>query len=298
MNGLSSAPGHTLLATGWSLHLPGVDLAAGLACVAAGPWGAWAHEEAAAAADAASVLGRKGLLSLEPATRLALCAVHRALGLPTGRRPDGPAAPHTAVVACGNLGNTRTVAQVARSVAAEGTRAVSVLDAPNASSNVIAGAVALRFGFGGPNLMVCSGATAGLDGLELAGLLLRARRADRVVLVGTEPGDDVATALHTAGGPAHPLRAGAACVVLEAAGSDDANGVYVHSSEPAEAKITIGSGGFDVAAHWGDYYGAQGVVALALAAHLICDEGHDRVGVRCAGEGSARAALVGSGRRQ
>jgi hypothetical protein len=56
----------------------------------------------------------------------------------------------------------------------------------------------------------------------------------------------------------------------------------------------VGPEGFDPARHWGDFYGAQGVVALALAAHLAVDEGHRVVGVRCAGEDRSRTALVSS----
>ncbi|HEU4425171.1 MAG TPA: hypothetical protein VFR67_21795, partial [Pilimelia sp.] len=59
------------------------------------PPGDWARAEAPPAERAGLVVGRKGLLYKEPATRLALCAVHRALGLPPGRRPDRPVAPRT-----------------------------------------------------------------------------------------------------------------------------------------------------------------------------------------------------------
>ncbi|MFF5207128.1 beta-ketoacyl synthase N-terminal-like domain-containing protein [Streptosporangium sp. NPDC000396] len=311
-----------LLATGWSLHLPGLRLGTALADHLGEPRGAWAHEDPPAPEAAATLLGRKGLLYKEPATRLALCAVHRALGLQARQRPGWPVAPEVAVVACSNLGNVETVAQVTRTVATEGGRGVSVLDAPNVSSNVVASTVALWFGFGGPNLMVCSGATAGLDGVRLAGLLLRARRAERVVLVGAEPADEVATALHAEGGSGRPLRAGAACVVLEAwhpeggvpAGQDPEGGVPAGRDPeggvpagralvelvpeagpwPRPPRVTIGRDGFDPAAHWGDCYGAEGVVALALAAHLAADEGHGVVGVRCEGEDGSRAALVSS----
>lgn len=288
--------GPSIVATGWSLHLPGVDLNAALQARAGRPMAAWAAEEAPTAEKAATVLGRKGLLYKEPSTRLALCAVHRALGLEPGTRPDGTVDPGTAVVACSNLGNVETVAKVTRIIATEGGRGVSVLDAPNVSSNVIASTVALWFGFGGPNLMVCSGSTAGLDGLRLAGLLLRSRRAERVVLVGTEPGDDVASALHAFGEPAYQLRGGAACVVLRLH-RGDADGVLVEPTPDQDAlpAFSIGPDGvLDPAEHWGDCYGAQGVVSLALAAHLVRDEGHPAVGVRCAGEDGARSALVRS----
>lgn len=292
-----------LVATGWSLHLPGVHPGPALARQLGGPAGSWAHYDSPASDRAATLLGRKGLLYKEPATRLALCAVHRALGLPAGRRPDWPMDPRTAVVASSNLGNVETVARVARTLAVEGSRGVSVLDAPNVSSNVVASTVALWFGFGGPNLMVCSGETAGLDALRLAALLLRAQRADRVVLVGVEPADEVASVLHAFGEPSQPLRAGAACVVLgpwrpEVPGSPGQAVVeLVPDAEPwpgLNPRITIGPGGFDPATHWGDCYGAQGVVSLALAAHLAADDGHGRVGVRCDGEYGLRTALVGT----
>jgi 3-oxoacyl-[acyl-carrier-protein] synthase II len=302
MSGAMNGPpsGMPMAVTGWSLHLPGVDLAAGLP----GYGGDWAVQARAASCppeQAGTLLGRRGLLYKEPATRLALCAVHRALGLPPGHRPDGPPDPGTAVVACSNLGNVATVAEVAGTVAADGGRAVSPLAAPNASSNVVATTVALWFRFGGPNLMVCSGTTAGLDALWLAGLLLRAGRAQRVIVVGAEPADEVAEALHKAGpaGAAVPLRAGAGCLVLRAAGDAGADRVLVTPVPPVgpwavpTAGLTVGPGGFDPAAYWGDCYGAQGVVCTALAASLVADEGLPAVAVRCGGEPDGwRAALV------
>ncbi len=248
-----------LLLTGWSLHLPGV-----------------AGFDGAPPEKAATVLGRKGLLYKEPSTRLALCAVHRALGFEPGQRATGPIETGTAVVACSNLGNVETVAKVTRAVEAEGGRAVSVLDAPNVSPNVVASTVALWFGFGGPNLMLCSGSTAGLAGLRMASLLLRSGRATRVVLVGAEPEDEIASILHDA-----PLRAGSACVILEPWRENSAHAVV--DVEPWEAaplpRRTVGPGGFDVKEQWGDFYGAHGVVELALAAHVAVAEGEGRVGI-------------------
>jgi len=207
---------------------------------------------------ARKVLGRKRLLFKEPATRLALCAVHRMLGLPDGEPGhDRPLEPRTAVVASSNLGNVETVADIVRTVRADGWRAVSPLAAPNASSNVLASAVAGWFRFGGPNFLVCSGATGGLDAVAVAVRLLRARRADRVVVVGAEPADEVATALHerrTA--QSGPLRAGAACLSLTAA----TRGVPIlRVSSPVDAPESPPDAGF------GDSYGAHGIIAAALA---------------------------------
>jgi 3-oxoacyl-[acyl-carrier-protein] synthase II len=290
-----------LLATGWSLYLPGVWPGMALSGHVEEPWGGWAWQESPEPAQAALLLGRKGLLYKEPAVRLALCAVHRALGLAPKQRADWPTATGTAVVACSNLGNVETVDKVTRTIAAEGGRAVSVLDAPNVSSNVIASSVALWFRFGGPNLMVCSGPSAGEDGLRLAGLLLRAGRADRVVLVGAEPDDEVATALHRDGRPAHSLRAAAACVVLESWHRDvpgtpeQALVELVDEDEPwpRRPRLTIGEEGFDPTVNWGDHYGARGVVALALAAHLATGEGHGTVAVH--GHRRALVSPAGAG---
>jgi hypothetical protein len=287
-----------LAVTGWSVHLPGVRTGDALRAWLGTAVGAWADEPHPPAERAATVLGRKGLLAKEPATRLALCAVHRALRLPLGARPPHPVDPGTAVVACANLNNVETVARVVRTVRADGVGAVSVLDAPNVSSNVLAGTVALWFGFGGPNLMVCSGEGAGPDGLWLASVLLWAGRARRVVLVGAEPADEVARALYAGGDTGHPLRAAAACVVLEAAGRANGAAPVLLSRVPGGApwprppRLVVGPDGFDPAAQWGDCHGARGVLGLALAAHLVADEGFDAVGVRDGRTGTAGGALV------
>jgi hypothetical protein len=289
----------SLVATAWSLHLPGIDLDPALTERFGRP-GDWARHEAAPPDKAATVLGRKGMLYKEPATRLALCAVHRAFGVPAGQRAGWPQAPGTAVVVASNLGNVETVARVTRTISAEGGSAVSVLDAPNVSSNVIASTVALWFGFGGANLMLCSGAGSGLDGLALADLLVRAGRADRVVLVGVEPADPVATELFAAGGDQPPLRGGAACLVLEKAqpGDADSGRLLVRFTGGNELPgDVIGPGGFDPARHWGDFYGAQDVVALALAAELAVTEGRQQVAVRGAGDQARQVLLSTAGSR-
>lgn len=282
--------------TGWSVHLPEVDMAA----VLPGDLRAAAPAEPACTPERAhTLLGRKGLLSKEPATRLALCAVHRALGLPPGRPEPGPVRTDTGVVVAGNLGNVATVAEVARTVSGEGVRGVSPMAAPNASSNVVASTVALWFRFGGPNLMVCSGSTAGLDAFALARLLLLAGTVRRVVLVGAEPADETATTLHGYGAGTANLRAGAACVLLEPAKPEPGKpepgkpepakpepdepvaGVYVAAGRPVPAEVTIGPGGFDPTVHWGDCYGAQGVLGLALAAAVTGAGAARSVGVVC-----------------
>jgi len=238
----AAARTRTIAVTGWAVHVPGADP------LATPP--ERAHE----------LLGRRGLLAKEPATRLALCAVHRALGLPAGApKPAGPPDPRVAVVASSNLGNVATVRRVAEAVRGGGIREVSPLDVPNASSNVVASSVAIWFRLGGPNLMVCSGSTSGLDAIALASLLLRAGRADRCVVVGAEPDDEVAGALRRGG------RAGAGAVVLEPAAPGVAPAVVLGPVRPAPD----GGQGSDPAAELGDLYGAHGVVQVALGAALV-----------------------------
>ncbi|MFJ9540011.1 beta-ketoacyl synthase N-terminal-like domain-containing protein [Streptomyces sp. NPDC101225] len=244
----------TLDLAGWSVHVPGLS-AADLPGSPGSP--------ACPPEDAKEVLGRKGLLGKEPATRLALCAVHRALGLPPGPLPAPlPYAPGTAVVVASNLGNVETVCSVLTDVRGRGGSVVSPLDAPNASSNVIASTLAIRYGFTGPNLAVCSGATAGLDALSLARRLILAGRAPRAVVVGVEPADPVAGRLAALReeGPA-PLAAGAGCLLLGEPGAwPGGTGVRLGA-----VRRTTGPQA-PPGPEPGDFYGAAGVIRAAVAA--------------------------------
>ncbi|MFF5718655.1 beta-ketoacyl synthase N-terminal-like domain-containing protein [Streptomyces buecherae] len=262
-----------LSVAGWAVHVPGLtaaDLPGSPTEPACGP------------DDAKDVLGRKGLLGKEPSTRLALCATHRALGLPPGKLAEPlPYAPGTAVVVASNLGNVETVSTVLDDMRSRGGNVVSPLDAPNASSNVIASSIAIRYGFTGPNLAVCSGATAGLDAVRLARLLLLAGRAERAVVVGVEPADPVARAL-AALRPGNPgeLVAGAGCVLLGRPGA-----------WPTDTGITVGPvvrrdsdpGPAEGQADVGELYGAAGVVHLAAAVATLAGESDDTAGLtaRC-----------------
>ena len=256
--------------SGWAIHVPGRDALS------------------VAPAVAHLLLGRKGLLYKEPATRLALCAAHRALGLPPlAPRTLGPPDPGMAVVVSSNLGNVDTVVTIARTVRRASVREVSPLAAPNASSNVIASTLAIWFRCGGPNLTVCSGATGGLDAVRLATLLLAAGRARRVLVVGVEPDDPVASALHAArGGQAARtgLRAAAAAVLLDAFDGDAGTAVSIgrvgahrraplvdgHAG-PLFAPGALAADAIDLESELGALYGALGVVQVAAAADMVSD---------------------------
>ncbi|SCF03602.1 Beta-ketoacyl synthase, N-terminal domain [Micromonospora viridifaciens] len=262
--------------------------------------------------EAHTLLGRKGLLFKEPAVRIAMCAVHRALGLPPGRpTAPVPGAAGTAVVVSSNLGNVATVCDIVDQVRAGGLRGVSPMQAPNASSNIVASSIAIRYGFTGPNLMVCSGATGGLDAVRLGALLVRSGRAPRVVVVGAEPADEVATRLRAdAGLPAGPSQGMAACVVL--APAERPGGVRLHSvrrhrapeAMPADGPPTIrlacgtGSGGGadeDLAALVNAGYGATGVLQTALAARWLADPASRPAGVDEAAEAALTCGSAGDG---
>ncbi|MFI6173290.1 beta-ketoacyl synthase N-terminal-like domain-containing protein [Nocardia sp. NPDC051052] len=288
----------TVAISSYSVHVPGAggDQVFGSATAA----------DMVELTDIASVLGRKGLLYSDPATLLAWCAVQRALGCPDGGRPREPLpqADRTAVVVSSNLGNVHTVCDIVARVARESYRAVSPLELPNASSNVIAAAIALRFGFTGPNLMLCNGATSGVDAVRAGARLIGSGRADRVVVVGVEPADDTATAVMVASGADQPgavaLRAAAACVVLEPARGTGVlvghGGLERSWDELAENAIRpslcmvphgrdlVARQQVDLTARLGETYGAHGVLQAAIAAHLL-------------GTGEHRQALIVAGDR-
>jgi 3-oxoacyl-[acyl-carrier-protein] synthase II len=158
------------------------------------------------------------------ATRMALAAAMTALnsaGLRTVAaeqlRPD-----RFGVVVSSNLGNLDTVCRVVETIASSSTRHLRPMDLPNASSNVIASTLAIRYGCKAANVMLCNGAHSGIDALHLARNVIRADRADRMLVVGVEPLNDVVASLmrqsssagSVAGGDA-VLGEGAAAVIVE-----------------------------------------------------------------------------------
>jgi 3-oxoacyl-[acyl-carrier-protein] synthase II len=259
-----------------AVHVPGRDAAALLngtapAVPACGP------------ADAHELLGRKGLRHRDAATRLALCAAQRALGLPPGPVDAPVVDPAFAVVASSNLGTCNAVCSMSERVRADGPSAVSILEAPAASSNIVASSVALRFGLGGPNVMLCNGPSSGADAVRVALRLLTARRAERVLVVAAEPDDAVAQRLFAGA----RVAAGAAALVLGAAGASAAAGdrpaLELGLRTSAAGRNAggsllrlIGRDGApevpEVAARvGGDLYGASTVVHCALAASWLKD---------------------------
>jgi len=219
--------GAAVIITGLGLEIPGIQDTANLLDALKAP-------VEASEFIPADKLGRQGLRYKDRATKLALCAAQTALtnaGLPTSAATQ--ITPETfGVVVSSNLGNVDTVCRVLDTIYSEGADSVSPLDMPNLSSNVIASSLAIRFGCKALNLMVCNGATSGIDATHLAANAIRARRADRVLVVGVEPVNPLVERLMEEaattwlGFQSKPrLGEGSAAIVLESAGSVSARDV-------------------------------------------------------------------------
>ncbi|MGW5097300.1 beta-ketoacyl synthase N-terminal-like domain-containing protein [Streptomyces nodosus] len=165
--------------------------------------------------DPAARLGKKGLKYKDRATRLGLCAAFAALHDAGLRDAEGPLVEGggVGVVVASNYGNADTVCRVAATIAAETTRGTSPMDSPNASSNIIASEIAIRFKLSGPNLTVCNGDASGLDALHWAASMLRSGRAEQILVVGVEPDNEMVRKLVGA----DRIVDGAVAVVLERA---------------------------------------------------------------------------------
>jgi 3-oxoacyl-[acyl-carrier-protein] synthase II len=140
-----------------------------------------------------------------------------------------------AVAVSSNLGNLDTVCQAARTLHTGSAADLRPMDLPKASSNVIPSVLAIRFRCRALSLLVCNGASSGLDVLQLACLCLRANRAGRLLVVGVEPRHDVghrllAEAFAWSGGARADLHVGegAAAVVLERLSTALTRGAAVH----------------------------------------------------------------------
>ncbi|MGX7824507.1 beta-ketoacyl synthase N-terminal-like domain-containing protein [Actinokineospora sp. 24-640] len=259
--------------TGVGIAMPGITAPADLL----GP-----RPVDAAPVDPAARLGRKGLRYKDRATHLGLCAAKDALTDAGLLGPDGLSVPGESigVVVSSNLGNVDTVCRVVATIAEETTRGVSAMDTPNASSNVIASEIAIRFGLRGPNLMVCNGPTSGVDAIRWAVSLLAADRAEHVLVVGVEPDNAEVRALL---GTDRVVDGGAALVLTRAAARRHADiGTPVRAADQAaclarlaaEPEMVLGAvpdhvlpgvPRHDLSAVWGETSGALGVLQVAAA---------------------------------
>lgn len=201
-------------------------------------------------------LGKKGLRYKERATLLALCAAKNALRNAGFIDDDHPMldAPDFGVIVASNTNNLDTVCGAAHTIRQEHVNATSSMDLPNASSNVVAASIAIRFGLKALNLMICSGSSASLDALVLAANTIRNGRARRMLVVSVEA-DGLAVRSLLAGQRlaesegAVPLLEGAAAVVLESEESAQSRSAtvrgrlgehaFVHADAPDERLLRL-----------------------------------------------------------
>lgn len=171
-----------IVVTGIGIELPGVDLAGVEPACFKAPIQLKGF-------DFESKLGKHGYKYKDKATRIALCAAKAALsdaGLPTISK-EQVSPERFGVIASSNLCNLDTVCKVVDEIRTHGVDHISPMDLPNASSNEVASNLAIWFGLKAFSLMVCNGATSGIDALYIGTNALRTGRAKRVLAVGVEP---------------------------------------------------------------------------------------------------------------
>jgi 3-oxoacyl-[acyl-carrier-protein] synthase II len=220
MAGPLPAPGDPIVLTGVGLALPGIDHVTALRSATRGA------VRAADPVEPAARIGRRGLRYLDRVSQLALCAGQDALRDAALQPADGggtaAAGESVAVVASSNLGSLDTVCELTSTIAEQSTDRVSPMALPNASSNVVAAVVAMRFGLRGPNLTFTNGPTSGLDAVFWAALLVTAGRCSYALVVGAETSNPVVARL--LGRPAGELLDGAVALVVERAATADGRG--------------------------------------------------------------------------
>ncbi|MFI8894979.1 beta-ketoacyl synthase N-terminal-like domain-containing protein [Streptomyces paradoxus] len=247
----------TVVVSGAAVLLPGADTVAALA---GGPL------PGGAPVEPADHVGRKGLRYKDRATQLGYALTAAALGDAGLLGEDGLTVPAatTGIVASSNFGNLDTVARALDTLREETVTGTSPMDLPNASSNVIASSAAIRYGLRGPNLMVCNGETSGLDAVHWAATMIAAGRAERFLVLGVEPDNEVVRRL-LGGGRAVD---GGAALVLEArvaATARDATVRAVLGPYRRAADAPREPGNWELPAHLGSASGAFGVLQVAAA---------------------------------
>ncbi|WP_073755338.1 beta-ketoacyl synthase N-terminal-like domain-containing protein [Streptomyces sp. CB03234] len=294
-----------LAVTAAAVALPGVTRPAGLLAPV---------RAAADPVDPTVLIGKKGLRFADRATRIGLhlaCAALREAGLLATVAPGTPArvtaGARTGIVVSSNLGNADTVCHAVETIAKEGTRGLSPMATPNASSNIVASETAIRYGLRGPNLTVCNGPSSGLDALRWATLLLRAGRADHMLVLGVEPDNEVTRRLVDG-----PVADGGAALVLStaptapvqallgpvgpAASGDGGAGAAGGPPQIRSAGLRLGESGPEPALDaWGELSGALGVVQAVAATAWLAGRGPGEPAAAYARIGAVTAALTTAG---
>ncbi|MFF0572192.1 beta-ketoacyl synthase N-terminal-like domain-containing protein [Streptomyces sp. NPDC004041] len=249
----------TVVVSGAAVLLPGADTVRALV---EGP------AAGGTPVDPAEHVGRKGLRYKDRATQLGYCLTASALRDAGLLGDDGlTCAPESVgVIASSNFGNLDTVARALDTLREETVSGTSPMDLPNASSNVIASSAAIRYGLRGPNLMICNGRTSGLDAVHWAATIIAAGRAERVLVLGVEPDNDVVRRLI---GGARAVDGGAA-LVLESRPAAEHRSATVRAVLGPYRRSADGPGAdrgrrWELPAHLGQASGAHGVLQCAAA---------------------------------
>ncbi|GAB3238062.1 hypothetical protein GCM10027447_37530 [Glycomyces halotolerans] len=233
--------------------------------------------------DPKTVLGPKGLRYKDRASRLGMSAALLALeeaGVAISRTKDGTASGGPGDASCGvvvssNRGNLDTVCRAAAVIREQTVAGASPMDLPNASPNVVASSVAIRFGLKGPNVMLCSGADSGLEAVRAGAVMIGSGRADRVVVVGVEPANEVVARL--LGVAESACFDGAAAVVLERRAGAGRHGSrplarlagWRRAASAERAAAGLPGETAPISSGFGDASGALGVLDAVEAARSI-----------------------------
>lgn len=151
--------------------------------------------------DLRAAIGRKGFRTMTPATRVAVVAADRAVDgnwPPRDRQGDLPfheAGHRRGIVVASAHGNTESVCLAAEVIDNEGVRAASPLELPNASRNVLAATLAIRYGATGVCLTMDNSLAGGWDGLRWACQFIESGRCDEILYVSAEAPSEAVHAL-------------------------------------------------------------------------------------------------------
>ncbi|WP_033441564.1 beta-ketoacyl-[acyl-carrier-protein] synthase family protein [Saccharothrix sp. NRRL B-16314] len=133
--------------------------------------------------DADALLGARRAVRLDRFAQLALVAAREAVADEDRTTWD---AARVGVVIGTSSGGGETVARQHGVLLADGPTGVSPLLLPMHLPNMVAGQIAMEFGFHGPNLVVATACASGATAIGVACDLLAARRCDVVLAGGTD----------------------------------------------------------------------------------------------------------------
>lgn len=138
-------------------------------------------------ADIKALIGKRGIRYKDRATRMALVASRIAMSeagiLEDYAKLDDE---RFGVVGASCFGNLGITIDAARQIASSGSTALSPMNLPNASANVMPATLAIWFGLRATNLLMANGISSSFDAVAFAVNLINANRADRMLVCASE----------------------------------------------------------------------------------------------------------------